>query len=84
MKALNNMSQDQREFLHLHERWDHYNFDTLKQLAKEGIIHKKFAKVDPPVCLVCKLGKAHQLTRSRNNTIIPDSITKPGDLIHID
>ena len=82
MEALNNMSQDQHEFLHLHERWDHYNFDTLKILAKEGIIHKKFANVDPPVCLACKLGKA--LTRSCNNTLIPDTITRPGDLIHTD
>ena len=41
-------------------------------------------KLDPLICLACKLGKAHQLTRSRNNTIIPDSITKPGDLIHTD
>ena len=84
MKALNNISQDQCEFLHLHERWDHYNLETLQILAKEGIIHKKFAKVDPPVCLACKLGKAHQLTRSRNNTLIPDTITQPGDLVHTD
>ena len=84
MNYITNLTKDQRDFLHLHERWDHMSFDLLKRLAHHGLIEKRFAKVDPPFCLSCKLGKAHQLSRNKSNSIISESVTKPGDLIHTD
>ena len=78
------MSQDQREFLHIHCLFDHVSFGTLQKLAKKGIIPSKFAKVDPPLCIDCHLGKAHRLKRNKSNHIRSEHITMPGDLIHMD
>lgn len=33
MKEITNLSRDQLDFLHLHERWDHMSFDIMKSLA---------------------------------------------------
>ena len=70
MSDITNIMKDQCDCLHLHERWDHMSFDLLKRLAYHGLIEKRFAKVDPPFCLSCKLGKARQLSRNKSNSII--------------
>ena len=84
LNKINNMTTDQREFLHIHEKYDHINFNTLKDLAREGIIPKKFKNIEPPICLGCQLGKAHKIKRNKNNSIAGESITKPGQLVHMD
>ena len=60
------------------------SFDILKRLAHHSLIEKQFAKVDPPFCLSCKLGKDHQLSRRKSNSIISEHISRPGNLIHTD
>ena len=84
MKELTTLSKDQIDFLHLHKRWDHMSFHIMKSLARCGIIKKRFSTTTSPFCLSCKLGKAHQLTRNKDNSIVPETILKPGDLIHTD
>jgi hypothetical protein len=84
LNQINNMSDDQRQFLHIHEKYDHINFNSLKDLAREGIIQKKFKNIEPPICLGCQLGKAHKIKRNKNNSIAGENITKPGQLVHMD
>ena len=78
------MSNDQRDFLHLHERSGHIGFDTLIQHAKAGLIPSKFQHVTPPICVSCILGKQHKLSRSKDNKIRGTTISSQGDLIHMD
>lgn len=84
LSKINNLTQDQREFLAIHEKLDHLNFNSLKIFAKEGYIPKKFAKIEPPPCVSCILSKQHKLARNKTNKIVGEHITKPGDMIHMD
>lgn len=81
---LHSMSPLQKEFLHYHHRLGHENFATLKEWASHHLIPHKFAKVDPPICLGCLLGKQQRRKRNQTNGVISNLVTKPGDLIHID
>ena len=84
MSKVQNMTDDQRELLHLHESVGHLAFGTLISFARKGLLPAKFKSIDPPTCITCILGKQHKLSRSRDNKISGKSITQPGDLIHMD
>lgn len=51
------MSNDQRELLRLHINLKHLPFSYLKKMAEKGIIPKRLAKVKPPLCVSCLMGK---------------------------
>jgi hypothetical protein len=84
LQSINSMSHDQREYLSIHERLGHPNFGTMQKWSKLGLIPCKFCKITPPLCLACQLGKHHRVSRITNNKIISNTVTKPGDLIHMD
>lgn len=48
LSSIQSMTPLQREFLHVHEKFDHVNFETLQHMARQGIIDKKFANVKHP------------------------------------
>ena len=56
------MTDDQREFLAIHYASKHMPFSILQKMAREGKggIPRKFAKVDPPLCPACVIGKQHR------------------------
>jgi hypothetical protein len=84
LQSINSMSHDQREYLSIHERLGHPNFGTMQKWSKLCLIPHKFRKITPPLCLACQLGKHHRVSRITNNKIISNTVTKPGDLIHMD
>ena len=47
------LKSDQASLMQLHEQLGHCSFAQLKQMAKQGIIPRKFAKVPPPKCPSC-------------------------------
>jgi hypothetical protein len=49
-------ADDQAELMRWHYRLGHLSFEKLKQLALNGEIPKKFAKVTPPKCAGCLFG----------------------------
>ena len=51
------MSNNQRELLRLHINLKHLPFSYLKKMAEKGIIPKRLAKVKPPLCVSCLMGK---------------------------
>ena len=51
---------DQAALMRLHEQLGHCSFAQLKQMAEQGIIPRKLAKVPPPKCPSCLYGKAHR------------------------
>ena len=53
------LKSDQAALMQLHEQLGHCPFAQLKQMAEQGIIPRKLAKVPPPKCLSCLNGKAH-------------------------
>lgn len=79
------LTEKQKILLWWHERLGHIGWARLKRLAELGYLHgdKSLAKVDPPVCLGCVLGKAHNLPKGKGSLKGPD-IKDPGDLIHTD
>ena len=36
------------------------------------------------MCAYCKYSKAHKISSNKDNPIVKEDITKPGDLIHMD
>ena len=46
------------EFLSIHQRCGHIGFDKLKEMSKQGIIHRKFRNAPTPVCTACMHAKA--------------------------
>ena len=79
-----NLTDDQKLLLHYHEKLDHMNFKRIKHYCKLGLLPKRLAKVEAPVCLACQMGKGHKVSRSRHNKIVNETITKPGQLVHVD
>ena len=54
------LTSDQAALMRLHEPFGHCSFVQLKQMAEQGIISRKLAKVPPPKCPSCLYGKAHR------------------------
>ena len=54
------LKSDQAALMRLHEQLGHSSIAQLKQMAEQGIIPRKFAKVPPPKWPSCLYGKAHR------------------------
>ena len=72
------VTDDQRELMQYHLKLKHLPFGDVKKLAEKGIIPKRLAKVKPPLCHSCLMGKQHKKPwRGRGKTI--RSIRKPHE-----
>ena len=79
------LKSDQAALMLLHEQLGHCSFAHLKQMAEQGIIPRKLAKVPPPKCPSCLYGKAHRKpwrTHKIDPKIKPTTI--PGAVVSID
>ena len=75
----NTVSDDQRELMQYHLKLEHLPFGDVKKLAEQGIIHKRLAKVKPPLCHSCLMGKQHRKPwRGRGKKT--NSIRKPHEI----
>jgi hypothetical protein len=81
VQEISALSDAQRELLHIHGCMGHPNFTIIQDLARRGLLPRRLAKVPPPKCLSCHLGKAHKLARLTHNKIVSDRIKRPGDLV---
>ena len=54
------LKSDQAALMRLPEQLGHCSFAQLRQMAEQGIIPRKLAKVPPPKCPSCLYGKAHR------------------------
>ena len=78
---------DQAELMWWHYRLGHLPFPKLKQLALNGKIPKKLAKLTPPKCTGCLFGAMTKLpwrdkeSKSSHKVIIA---TKPGETVSVD
>ena len=78
------LKSDQAALMRLHEQLGHSSFAQLKQMAEQGIIPRKFAKVPPPKWPSCLYGKAHRKpwhTHKIDPKIKPSAI--PGTVVSI-
>ena len=76
---------DQAALMRLHEQHGHCSFAQLKQMAEQGIIPRKLAKVPPPKCPSCHYRKAHRKpwrTHKIDPKIKPTTV--PGVVVSID
>ena len=79
------LKYEQTALMRLHEHLGHCSFAQLKQMAEQGIIPRKFAKVPPPKCPSCLYGKAHRnLWRTHKIDPKSKSSTMPGAVVSID
>ena len=79
------LKSDQAALMRLHEQLGHCSFAHLKQMAEQGIIPRKLAKVPPPKCPSCLYRKAHRKpwrTHKIDPKIKPTTI--PGAVVSID
>jgi hypothetical protein len=82
MAAANN----QAELMQWHYRLGHLSFKKLKQLALNGKIPKKFAKIAPPKCAGCLFGAMTKLpwrgkeSKSSHEVFVA---TKPGETVSV-
>jgi hypothetical protein len=71
----------------LHSRLGHLTFPKLKQLALNGKIPKKLAKVLPPRCAGCLFGAMTKLPWQGKETKANHEVfvaTKPGEYVYVD
>ncbi len=78
---------NQAELMRWHYRLGHLSFTKLKQLAHNGKIPKKLAKVIPPKCTGCLFGAMTKLplcgkeNKSSHEVFVA---TKPGEMVSVD
>jgi len=76
------------EFLRWHHQLGHLSPKKVKILAKIGVLPKRLADCQVPICTSCLFGKAtrqpwrSKTRRSNNSNAIP--LTKPGQCISVD
>ncbi len=79
-------ADDQAELMQWHYRLGHLLFKKLKQLARNGKIPKKFAKIAPPKCAGCLFGAMTKLSwrgkesKSSHKVFVA---TKPGETVSV-
>ena len=79
------LKSDQATLMLLHEQLRHCSFAQLKQMAEQGIIPRKLAKVPPPKCPSCLYGKApRKLWRTHKIDPKIKPATIPGVVVSID
>jgi hypothetical protein len=77
----------QAKLMQLHYRLGHLTFSKLKQLALNGKIPKKLAKVLPPKCAGCLFGTMTNFPWQGKETNADHEVfvaTKPGECILVD
>ncbi len=84
--ALLAAANDQAELMRWHYRLGHLHFPKLKQLAINGKIPKKLAKVTPPKCAGCLFGAMTKLPwrgkeKKSSHLFVA---TKPGETVSVD
>ena len=78
------LKSDQAALMRLHEQLGHCSFAQLKQMAEQGIIRRKLAKVPSPKCPSCLYRKAHRKpwrTHKIDPKIKPTTV--PGAVVSI-
>ena len=79
------LKSDQAALMRLHKQLGHCSFAQLKQMAEQGIIPRKLAKVPLPKCLSCLYGKAHRKPwRMHKSDPKIKLSTIPGAVVSID
>lgn len=66
ISSFTDISKNQKELLHYHEKLDHMSFFRIKELARAGISSKRLCKADSPVCLALQMGKSPPSDGSQN------------------
>jgi hypothetical protein len=77
----------QAELMRWHYRLGHLPFSRLKQLATNGEIPKKLAKVAPPKCAGCLFGAMTKIPWRGKETKASHEVfvaTKPGECVSVD
>ncbi len=80
-------ADDQTELMQCHYRLGHLPFSKLKQLALNGEIPKKLAKVKPPKCAGCLFGVMTKIPWQGKEAKASHEVfiaTKPGECISVD
>ncbi len=81
LAAVNN----QAKLMHWHYRLGHLSFSKLKQLALNGEIPQRLAKVKPPACMGCLFGAMIKVPwRGRETSLELFVATKVGQFVSVD
>ncbi len=80
-------SNSASEFLKFHLKYGHATPGRLQEMARQGIIPRRLASCDVPVCSACQYGKAtkrpwRQKTSNNNSEVA--RVTRPGQVISVD
>jgi hypothetical protein len=79
-------ADDQAELMRWHYRLGHHTFAKLKQLALNGEIPKKLAKITPPKCAGCLFGAMTKIPWRGKETKASHEVfiaTKPGECVSV-
>ena len=77
----------QAELMRWHYRLGHLPFNDLKELAENGEIPKKLAKVNPPKCAGCLFGamtKVPWRTKGKESGKQVFNASRPGQVVSVD
>ena len=74
------------ELLELHQRYGHISFKRLIEMARQGIIHKKYSKCQIPTCSSCLFAKATKKKwrdKKRSQYTVNNAMV-PGECVSVD
>ena len=75
------------EFLKYHIRFNHCSPIKIQEMARQGILPKRLATCDVPVCSACQFGKASRRPwrhKTAKNAAKPKQAAQPGDIVSVD
>jgi hypothetical protein len=80
------LEADRLQLLKYHHQFGHVSFQRLQEMAKQGIIPKRFAKVAPPMCAACSYAKATKRPWRGKNRHDYEEIqyTVPVEMVSVD
>jgi len=80
------MEADLAILLQYHHQFGHVSFQRLQELAKQGVIPRRLAKVPPPMCAACAYAKATRKPwRSKTRNDYEEIVyTQPGEMVSVD
>jgi hypothetical protein len=80
------LNADRLLLLKYHNQFGHVSFQRLVELAKQGVIPKRLAKVPPPMCAACAYAKATRKPWKGKDRIDYEGIkyTRPGEMVSVD
>ena len=82
--STDNLKPIQRDFLRRHQRLGHVGFEQMREWARHGVLPKRFATVEAPICKACCYGDAKRRAAQSGKKVDNRHDEAPGSGVSVD